>query len=133
MAAGSARSVKILWLMSTALLVLWVGSGLARAHAVVIESSPKDNEVLTLAPKAVILRFNSKIEKSLARISLTSSDGRTIPLPGLIKGDTREAPDHLMIPLPNLEPGDYLLRYRVFSTDGHATSGMLRFSVAGNP
>ncbi len=132
MAVGSTRFVKVLWLLCVALMVLWAGSGLAGAHSLVIESSPKDKEVLTRAPKEVVLRFNSRIEKSLTRISLTSSDGRTVLLPEPIKKYDSEVTDRLVIPLPNLGPGHYLLRYKVFSTDGHTTSGMLRFSVVGN-
>ena len=125
-----ARSVKLLCLPVIALVVLLAGSGPAGAHAVVIESSPKDKEILPRAPKEVMFRFNSKIEKSLARISLTSNTGRTIPLPRLTAAGP---PDRLVIPLPNIGPGDYLLRYKILSTDGHTTSGMLRFSVVVNP
>jgi methionine-rich copper-binding protein CopC len=133
MTTGGTRFIKILRQLFVIVVVLWIGSGLAGAHSVVIESSPKDKEVLTHAPRDAVLRFSARIEKSLARIILTSSDGRTIPLPGLIREDTREAPDLLVIPLPNLGPGEYLLRYRVLSTDGHATSGVLRFSVVSRP
>ena len=133
MAMGGTRITKVLRQLFATVLILCAGSGLAGAHSVVIESSPKDKEVLARAPREVILRFSAKIEKSLTRISLTSSDGRTIPLPGLIREDIREAPDRLVIPLPMLGPGEYLLRYKVLSTDGHATSGVLRFSVVGRP
>jgi len=125
----SARVVTLLCLAVIPLVLLWAGSGPAWAHAVVMESSPKDKEILTCAPKEVILHFNSKIEKSLVRISLTGSGGRTIPLPRPAAGGP---PDRLVIPLPGISPGDYVLRYRVLSTDGHATSGVLRFSVV-NP
>jgi methionine-rich copper-binding protein CopC len=108
------------------LVLLWAGSGPAGAHAVVIESSPKDKEILTRPPKEVSLRFNSKIEKSLARISLTGNGGRKIPLPRLTAGGP---PNQLIISLPGIGPGDYTLRYRVLSTDGHATSGVLRFNI----
>jgi methionine-rich copper-binding protein CopC len=129
----SARSVRLPRLpvipLALLLILLWAGSGPAGAHAVVIESSPKDKEILTGAPKEVILHLNSNIEKSLVRISLTGSGGRTIPLPRPAAGGP---PDRLVIPLPGIGPGDYVLRYRVLSTDGHATSGVLRFSVV-NP
>ena len=125
----SARVVTLLCLAVIPLVLLWAGSGPAGAHAVVIESSPKDKEILTRAPKEVLLRFNSKIEKSLARISLTGNSGRKIPLSRQTEAGP---PDRLVIPLPGIGPGDYVLRYRVLSTDGHATSGVLRFSVV-NP
>jgi len=124
-----ARCITALRQVIITLLILGAGSGLAAAHAVVIGSSPRDKEVLILAPREAVLRFNVKVEKSLARFSLTTGNGRIIPLPGPIKQYNGEAPDRLVIPLPSLRQGDYFLRYKVMSIDGHATIGVLRFSV----
>ena len=125
---------RCLWRVGMVLFfLLYAGSGPAGAHSVVVESSPKDKEVLTHAPKEVMLRFNARIEKSLTRISLVTSEGRKIPLPvppGNYGGDS---PDRVIIPLPHLVLGNYLLHYKVLSTDGHATSGVLRFSIVGAP
>jgi methionine-rich copper-binding protein CopC len=130
---AGARFIMALRQVIITLLVLGAGSGLAGAHAVVIESSPKDKEALVIAPREAVLRFNSKVEKSLARFSLSTSNGRIIPLPGPIKKYNDQAPDRLVVPLPNLKPGGYLLRYKVLSIDGHATIGVIRFSViSGN-
>jgi methionine-rich copper-binding protein CopC len=118
-----------------AVMVLLLGTGfdLAGAHAVVIESSPTDNEVLTSAPGEVVLRFNAKIEKSLARVTLATSAGRIIPMLAPMKEHSRATPDRLVITLPNIGPGDYLLRYKVLSVDGHVVIGVLRFSVVSKP
>lgn len=132
MSTISAISVKVLRHAGMALFVLLASCRLAGAHSVVIESSPKDKELLSHAPKEVVLRFNAKIEKSLSRMSL-ARDGSEIPLPAPTENYGGEAPDRLVIPLPNLGPGDYLLRYKVLSKDGHATSGELRFSVVRGP
>jgi len=132
MATCNGMSVRCLWRVGMAFFFLCVGSGLAGAHSVVVESSPKDKEVLTHAPKEVVLRFNAKIEKSLARVSLVTSDGRKIPLPAPA-GNYGDSPDRLVISLPNLGSGSYLLHFKVLSTDGHATSGVLRFSIVGGP
>ena len=34
-----------------------------------------------------------------------------------------------MLPLGQLAPGAYLVRYKVLAVDGHITEGILRFSV----
>ena len=130
MAMRSNRSVRVLF--EGLLVLLLFTAGLAGAHAVVVESSPGDNEVLARSPREVVLRFDARIEKSLTRLSLTTSDGRTIPLPQPAD-KYGEDPDRLVIPLPGLGPGHYILRYKVLSTDGHATPGLLRFSVAAEP
>jgi methionine-rich copper-binding protein CopC len=62
------------------LSALWMNSGLACAHAVVIDSSPKNGETLFSPPRKVVLRFNAKIEESLSRATLFLAGGTTIPL-----------------------------------------------------
>ena len=127
------RHTEILGQLLVALLILFLHSGPADAHSVVIESSPKENEVLTRAPSVVVLRFSAKIEKSLTRVSLSTTNGRMIPLPTAVEKSSSETPDRLEIRLPGLEPGEYVLRYTVLSTDGHATSGALHFRVVSRP
>jgi copper transport protein len=105
-----------------------------RAHAVVVQSIPQDNARLTHPPVQVVLRFNAKIEKGLTSITLTTSGNRSIPLPPRLgKRVKDDAPDRIEIPLPQLIPGSYVLRYRVLATDGHATPGILRFTISGEP
>jgi copper resistance protein C len=116
----------------TIVFVFWIGMGLAYAHAVVIESTPKNGETLFSPPTEIVLRFNAKIEKALARVSLATSDGKTVLLPeAAVRRNTEAAPDCLVIQLPLLVPGTYLLRYKVLATDGHATLGELRFTITG--
>ncbi|HMK15006.1 MAG TPA: copper resistance CopC family protein [Burkholderiales bacterium] len=97
------------------------------AHAIVIESNPREGAVLKQAPDRVQLRFNVKIEKALTRITLTKDNKQVVVLP---KTDFNQgAPDRLEVPLPPLEPGNYIMRYSVLAADGHATQGVLRFSI----
>jgi len=121
------RGIRILGQLLVTFLIFFLHSGPADAHSVVIESSPKENEVLTRAPSMAVLRFSAKIEKSLTRVSLSANNGRTIPFPTAVEKSSSEAPDRLEIRLPGLEPGEYILRYKVLSTDaqphrGHSTS-----------
>ena len=97
------------------------------AHAIVIESNPREGAVLKQAPGRVLLRFNVKIEKALTRVTLTKDNKQTIVLP---QADFNQGvPDRLEVPLPSLEPGNYIMRYSVLAADGHATQGVLRFSI----
>ena len=105
----------------------------AAAHAIVLESVPARDAVLERAPERVILRFNSKIEKRLTRVTIGARHGTPSPVsiasddPG---GD--QQPDRLVVPLRPLPPGGYVLRYKVLSADGHITEGVLRFTVTGS-
>ncbi|HEV8533018.1 MAG TPA: copper resistance CopC family protein [Methylomirabilota bacterium] len=99
----------------------------APAHAIILESEPARDARLAGPPARIYLRFNSKIEKRLTRVSITASDGRAVPLP--VVADGRQAPDRLSFPLGPLRPGAYIVRYKVLAADGHITEGALRFSV----
>ncbi|MBI3625940.1 MAG: copper resistance protein CopC, partial [Candidatus Rokubacteria bacterium] len=54
---------------------------LAAAHALVLESSPRSDEIVTVSPQRIFLRFNSRLEKALSRITLIGPAGRPVPLP----------------------------------------------------
>jgi len=101
------------------------------AHAIVVDSNPREGAVLKRAPDRIQLRFNVKIEKALTRVTLTKGNKQAIALP---QADFNQgAPERLEVPLPPLEPGNYMLRYSVLAADGHATQGVLRFSIKNSP
>ena len=102
----------------------------AAGHAIVLESVPAPDAVLTRPPARVVLRFNSKIEKRLTRVTLTAGGGPPRPLS--IANGAGE-PDRLVIPLDPLPPGLCVIRYKVLSADGHVTEGSLRFTVSPGP
>ncbi|HET7876117.1 MAG TPA: copper resistance CopC family protein [Methylomirabilota bacterium] len=116
-------------LAGAALLLAAWPAGPAGAHAIVLQSDPPHDAVLPRAPDRIVLRFNSKLEKRLARVALAAADGTPVPLPAAAAGADREGPERLVIPLPPLRPGTYLLRYRVLAADGHITESVLRFTV----
>jgi methionine-rich copper-binding protein CopC len=116
------------------LALLTAGVEPAAAHAIVLESVPANETVLARSPERVTLRFNSKLEKRLTRVTLGS--GRAMPRPLSIAHDRDTAdagPDRIVIPLDPLPPGRYIIRYKVLSADGHVTQGALRFSVSSAP
>ena len=117
-------------LIAAALFLPAVLAGVPRsaaAHALVLESSPRADEVVTVSPQRIFLRFNSRLEKALSRITLIGLAGRPVPLP-VAAPDL--PPNYLVVPVPPLEPGQYLVRWKVLSADGHVTEGGFRFSVA---
>jgi methionine-rich copper-binding protein CopC len=105
----------------------------AEAHAIVLESVPARDAVVDSAPPRVVLRFNSKIEKRLSRVTLAAGRGAPVPMPIATEGsDGDQHPDRLVVPLRPLAPGAYVLRYKVLSADGHITEGALKFTVTGS-
>ena len=111
-------------------LLLLLGARSANAHAIVLESIPARDAVLDRSPSRVMLRFNSKIEKRLSRVTLAVAGGTPVATPIADDGAAgAEGPDRIVVPLRPLPPGAYVLRYKVLSADGHITEGALRFTV----
>jgi methionine-rich copper-binding protein CopC len=102
----------------------------AAAHAIVLDSSPAHEAALAQPPARIVLRFNSRIEAALSRVTIESGNGRPVALPA--GRDAGEA-NRLMAPVGPLAPGTYVVRYRVLAADGHVTEGALRFTVKGAP
>ena len=100
---------------------------LAAAHAIVLDSSPRHDAVLTEAPARLTLRFNSRIEAALSRVTIESPGAAARPRALHVEG--AEGADRLVVPLEPLAPGVYVVRYRVLAADGHVTEGALRFTV----
>jgi methionine-rich copper-binding protein CopC len=113
------------WALCAALLA-W-DPGAATAHAIVLESEPAGGSTLAEPPARIYLRFNSRLEKRLSRVTLTTADGR--PVPVAAKADGSEQADRIVLPLGRLLPGAYLVHYKVLAVDGHITEGALRFTV----
>jgi len=101
--------------------------GQAWAHALLLEAEPASGAKLAEPPREIYLRFNSKLEKRLSHVTLSTEKGQPVALPIAVTGG--EKPDRLVLPLAPLAPGAYVVRYKVLAVDGHITEGALRFSV----
>jgi copper resistance protein C len=112
------------------LLFVVLISSWASGHAILAESTPKQDAVLADAPKEAVLRFNARIEKKMTAVTLVDADGKKLPMPP-IPADPNGAPDKMVVPLPEMKPGAYELQFRVMATDGHSTAGELRFTISG--
>lgn len=97
----------------------------ARAHAIVISSEPADGGI-GVSPHRLLLRFNSRVEKSLCSVTLVGP-GQAHVL--LLRQETGGAPDTLAYVMPALSPGPYRAKWKVMSGDGHLTEGAVSFSV----
>jgi len=100
----------------------------ARAHAALVKSEPARRAVLRKAPGQVRLWFNERLEPAYATIVLNRGDTQPVATnkARLDPGD----PKLLVLDLPPLEPGEYTVRYRVLSVDGHTVDYGYTFSIA---
>jgi len=106
--------------------VLCFVSGLIWAHAIIVESRPGINDVITGPILEIKLRFNVRIDGARSRLTLILPDGtsRPVDLPQQV------SPDSISATVPQIVPGSYHLHWQVLAGDGHITQGDIPFSVA---
>jgi copper transport protein len=98
----------------------------AAVHATLISSEPAADSHLTVSPARVRLVFSEPIEGNLARVTLVPGSGA--PLVLRASADPRDV--HAVIaPVDSLATGQYRVRWRVVSADGHAVDGSYLFAV----
>jgi copper transport protein len=113
------RAAAFLLLLGMSLLVQ---AQAARAHAVLVSSTPAQGERLRFSPKVLSLRFSESVTQVAA--TLVSRNGRSIALTAKVSGN--EVIVDLAKPLPT---GAYAFSWRVVSEDGHPIAAALVFAV----
>lgn len=121
------RSLTI-WLIAATIGLFWAGSGVARAHAVLVFADPEPNSILKNAPGEMWILFSEPVEPAFSRISVFSQSGQQVDN-GDLTVDNEDS-TALKVTLPPLPEGTYLVSWQVLSTvDGHTTSGTFPFGV----
>ncbi len=96
----------------------------ASAHAIILESSPVANAVIS-GDVQVRLRFNSRIDHARSKLTLFAPDGTQTSL----TPNADSPADALNAEAKGLAPGAWRLRWQVLSVDGHITRGDIPFTV----
>ena len=107
------------------LLVGWARP--AGTHGILLASTPKSGETVTVGISQVVLRFNSRIERALSKLLLSGSSGERVSL--AVRLPETQEPNWLTATLPTLPLGLYTVHWKVFSVDGHVTHGSFSFQV----
>ncbi len=116
--------MKALFAIALLCLAIIGGAQHARAHAVLVESTPADGALLDTAPTAIVLRFNEPVAAVFLR--LLDGDGRSLIAPETVQTIDREIRAALPAPLGD---GSYIVSYRAVSSDSHPIGGALAFSI----
>jgi methionine-rich copper-binding protein CopC len=96
----------------------------AMAHAVLLDSVPAPNGHVAPGKLAIMFRYNSKIDTSRSKLTLTAPDGSETRL------EVADGPaPALLAAKADVAPGAYTLRWQVLATDGHITRGSVPFTV----
>ncbi len=103
--------------------MLLLAPKLALAHAILVQSQPADQATIPPGERTLVLRYNSRIDHQLSRLTLQGTDAQMVlPLDPQSPADTLSAK-------ADLTPGNYLVHWQVLATDGHMTRGDVRFTV----
>jgi len=99
------------------------------AHSMLVKAEPPRRAVLTKSPTQVRLWFNEKIEGDYASLVVLDANQRSITdaTPTLAPDDEKS----IVLPLPELTPGKYSVKFRVLSVDGHVVESSFDFTVKG--
>ncbi len=101
----------------------------AFAHSMLVKAEPPRRAILTKSPTQVRLWFNEKIEGDYA--SLVVLDAKKQPITDLKPTLAPDDQKSILLPLPDLAPGKYSVKFRVLSVDGHVVESAFDFTVKG--
>ena len=108
-------------------LVLCLVTSVALAHAHLKKAVPADGGVVDSSPGNVVLSFSEPAH--LTACWIQKGDGPKQKIDGL---PTTPASD-ISVPLPKLDPGTYVLSWKVVGDDTHIVPGQIHFTVSGSP
>lgn len=114
------KPIRLIFLICTLLSPV-----LLQAHAVVIQTSINIAPIKANKKTDISLNFNSKIEIALSKFFLISAGDKE----QLIVGRKGKKKGEIFVSIPALKKGDYALKFKVFSVDGHLTEDIIRFKV----
>ena len=102
---------------------------LALAHAILVKAEPPRRAVLSKPPAQVQLWFNEEIEGDYASLAVLDAEKHPVTeiKPQLAPDDQKS----IVLPLPELTPGKYSVKFRVLSVDGHVVESSFDFTVKG--
>jgi len=98
---------------------------MAFAHAVLVESRPGVNSIVSGPEVVVVLKYSSRVDPRHSTLTLLDPDGKVQKVS--IEGEP--TPGLLSAKLAGLGKGAYVLRWQVLAMDGHITRGKVPFQV----
>ncbi|WP_244619294.1 copper resistance protein CopC [Rhizobium sp. 18055] len=93
----------------------------ADAHAVLVNSSPANNQVVDQAPAEILLHFNEPVK--IVRASARLANEKSVEL------ESSGGGADISLRLPSINRGTVIASYRVVSEDGHPVGGTVVFHV----
>ena len=99
----------------------------AGAHAFLDHAEPGVGRKIAASPATVKLWFTQNIEPAFSKIQVVDSSGNQVNKKD-VHVDSKEK-SLLVVSVPELPPGTYVVRWSVVSVDTHKTQGHFEFTI----
>jgi len=114
-----------LWGLVVALLC--VSPSTVWSHASLVKSVPARRAQIFQSPAQIQLWFNERLEARFSSLTVIDSGGKRVDS-GDVAVDTDE-PKRISVGVKPLLPGQYKIRFRVLSVDGHIVEDEFPFTI----
>ena len=129
MESRAAYALKLVVAGAAMAMIACVPVAPALAHSMLVKAEPPRRAVLAKTPTQVRLWFNEELEGEYA--SLIVLDAEKHPVTEIKPQLAPDDPKSIVLPLPELTPGKYSVKFRVLSVDGHVVESSFDFTVKG--
>ena len=110
-----------------ALLTVLAPAQHASAHAILLTSAPAPSAVLDQSPTEIALFFNEFVDTVFGKIRILNSSGNDVQTVKPIRDASNQS--IVRAPISPLEPGTYVVIWRVASADSHPVQGSFSFQI----
>ena len=114
-------------LVIVALLTVLAPAQLASAHAILLTSEPAPSAVLDESPTEIALFFNEFVDTVFGKIRILDSTGNDVQTVKPVRDASNKS--IVRAPISQLEPGTYVVIWRVASADSHPVQGSFTFQI----
>ena len=110
-----------------ALLTVLAPAQLVSAHAILLTSEPAPSAVLDQSPTEIALFFNEFVDTVFGKVRILDSSGNDIQTVKPVRDASNKSV--VRAPISPLEPGTYVVIWRVASADSHPVQGSFTFQI----
>ena len=115
------------WLWVLVFCILAVSPSTVLAHASLIKSVPARRAQIFKSPPQIQLWFSERLEARFSSLRVIDSSGKRVDLGNVAVGT--DDPKRISVGVNPLVPGQYKIRFRVLSVDGHIVADEFSFTI----
>ena len=107
--------------------ILLVSPSTVLSHASLVKSVPARRAQIFKSPPQIQLWFSERLEARFSSLKVIDSSGKRVDLDN-VAVDTND-PKRIYVGVKPLVPGQYKIRFRVLSVDGHIVEDEFPFTI----